>query len=131
MGNIYANLGANFGLESNIVQIITATLRISPSEIADVAVLKKGMTNRSFSFRCGDKRYLMRIPGEGANKLINRKQECAVYERIQNLGICDDIEYINAENGYKITRFIENARVCDPLNFKDVARCVKRSARFP
>lgn len=44
--------------------------------------------------------------------------------------ICDDIAYINPENGYKITEFLEGARVCDPLNYEDVKKCMKRLHAF-
>lgn len=38
------------------------------------------MTNRSFMFKCRGKRFIMRIPGEGTEMLINRKQEYEVYQ---------------------------------------------------
>ena len=34
--------------------------------------------------------------------------------------------YINPDNGYKITEFLENARVCDPENYDDVCKCMRR-----
>ena len=72
----------------------------------------------------------MRIPGEGTDQLINRRQEAAVYQAIDGKYICDDIAYINPENGYKITEFLEGARVCDPLNYEDVKKCMKRLHAF-
>ena len=41
----------------------------------------------------------MRIPGEGTDQLINRRQEAAVYQTIAGRRICDEIAYINPENG--------------------------------
>lgn len=49
----------------------------------------------------------MRIPGEGTDQLINRRQEAAVYQTIAGRRICDEIAYINPENGYKITEYLE------------------------
>lgn len=72
----------------------------------------------------------MRIPGEGTDQLINRRQEAAVYQAIDGKRICDDIAYINPENGYKITEFLEGARVCDPLNYEDIKKCMKRLRGF-
>ena len=63
-------------------------------------------------------------------QLINRRQEAAVYQAIKGKNICDDIAYINPENGYKITEFLENARVCDPLDCEDVKKCMKRLRDF-
>ena len=99
-------------------------------EIENIEVLKKGMTNRSFLFRCKNKKYIMRIPGKGTEKLIKRREEAEVYNVIKERNICDNIVYINSENGYKITEFLENARVCNPNNFIDVKKCMKRLREF-
>ena len=55
----------------------------------------------------------MRIPGEGTDQLINPQAEAAVYQTIAGRKICDEIAYINPENGYKITEYLDGARVCD------------------
>ena len=88
------------------------------------------MTNRSFLFDCNGTKHIMRIPGEGTDQLINRREEAQVYQVIKDKGLCDDIEYINPENGYKLTCFLENARVCDPDNLDDLAKCMKKLRQF-
>ena len=101
-------------LKTDAIQVICQALDVRQDEITDITVLKKGMTNRSFLFSSKGKKYIMRIPGEGTEQLIDRKKEAAVYRTIDGKKICDDIAYINPENGYKITEFLEGARVCDP-----------------
>lgn len=117
-------------LKTDAIRLICKTLCAKPEEITDITVLKKGMTNRSFLFTCKDKKYIMRIPGEGTDQLINRRQEAAVYYAIADKNICDDIAYINPENGYKITEFLEDARVCDPTDYEDVKKCMNRLRDF-
>lgn len=117
-------------LDSRILRLAAESLSAKAEEITDIAVLKKGMTNRSFRFSCKGRRYIMRIPGEGTDQLINRREEYEVYETIRDKHICDDIFYIDPENGYKITAFLENARVCDPGKPEDVARCMKVLRKF-
>lgn len=117
-------------LKSDAISIIATSLGVNRNEIVDIEVLKKGMTNRSFLFRCRDKRYIMRIPGEGTDQLINRREEADVYKVIGDKNICDDIVYINPDNGYKITAFLENSRVCDPENQEDLKACMKRLRIF-
>lgn len=117
-------------LKTDAIQVICQVLEANQDEVTDIIVLKKGMTNRSFLFTCRGKKYIMRIPGEGTDQLINRKQEAEVYHAIDGRKICDDIAYINPENGYKITGFLENARVCDPLDYEDVKKCMKRLRDF-
>lgn len=117
-------------LKSDALVEIGKALKASQNEITDITVLKKGMTNRSFLFRCKKKIYIMRIPGEGTDCLINRKEEVSVYQTINDRQLCDNIVYINPENGYKITEFFEGARVCDPLNEDDVKKCMMKLRNF-
>lgn len=117
-------------LKTDAIRLICKALCAKPEEVTDITVLKKGMTNRSFLFTCKDKKYIMRIPGEGTDQLINRRQEAAVYYAIADKNICDDIAYINPENGYKITEFLEGARVCDPTDYEDVKKCMSRLRNF-
>ena len=98
-------------LKSDAISIIADVLKVSDKEVIDIEVLKKGMTNRSFLFTCRNTKYIMRLPGEGTDQLINRKEEAQVYQVIKDRGICDDIVYINPGNGYKITAYLEGARV--------------------
>ena len=117
-------------LKTDAIRLICKALCAKPEEVTDITVLKKGMTNRSFLFTCKDKKYIMRIPGEGTDQLINRRQEAAVYHAIADKNICDDIAYINPENGYKITEFLEGTRVCDPTDYEDVKKCMSRLRDF-
>lgn len=117
-------------LKSDAISIIAKALKASPAEVVDITVLKKGMTNRSFLFTCRDKKYIMRIPGEGTDQLINRREEAQVYQTINGKHICDDIAYINPENGYKITEFLEGARVCDADNVDDLKNCMQKLREF-
>lgn len=111
-------------LKSEIIALITETFHIEQTSIKNITVLKKGMTNRSFQFELNHERYIMRIPGQGTDKLINRKQECEVYEVIRDIGICDDIYYINPDNGYKITKYIEGAENCDDSDWTKISKCM-------
>jgi len=117
-------------LESEIIRLVAEALETTPDEIRDIHVLKKGMTNRSFQCSCRDKKYIMRIPGEGTGKLINRQEEYNVYQAIQGYGICDRILYINPVNGYKLTEFIEGVHLCDRENWDEVNRCMKYLRTF-
>ena len=117
-------------LKSDAIETAAAALKVSPEEIREITVLKKGMTNRSFLFRCGDKRYIMRIPGEGTGQLINRKEEAEVYSIVKDAGICDPVVFIDPETGYKITEYIGNSRVCDPQDPEDVRKAMAVLRRF-
>ena len=117
-------------LQSDILTIAATALNTTPDQISNITVLKKGMTNRSFLFDCKGHKHIMRIPGEGTDQLINRQEEAQVYQIIKDKNLCDDIEYINPQNGYKLTRFLNNARVCDPHNSDDITKCMKKLRQF-
>lgn len=117
-------------LKSDAMSIISQTLQVPERAITNITTLKKGMTNRSFLFAVNEKKYIMRIPGEGTDKLINRKNEASVYETIAGKNICDDILYINPSNGYKITEYLEKSRTCDPNNEEDIIKCMQKLKAF-
>lgn len=121
-------------LKSDALKIIAEKLDCKTEDIVDIEVLKKGMTNRSFLFRVsrGENmgKYIMRIPGEGTDQLISRRNEAVVYDTIQGFPFCDDLVYINPENGYKITKYIEGVRCCDLEDEDDLKQCMKKLRTF-
>ena len=112
-------------LENKAISLIKDKMNVTMNEIDQVITLKKGMTNRSFLFSVNNTNYIMRIPGEGTDQLINRKEEAEVYNIISSKGISDDIIYIDPKIGYKITRFIDNSRCCDPNDEEDLKKCMR------
>ena len=83
------------------------------------------MTNKSFSFKIENKKYIFRIPGEGTQDLINRKQEYEVYKAITALELSDKIIYFNLETGVKISEFIQGCYNADPHNNDDLKLCMQ------
>lgn len=88
------------------------------------------MTNRSFLFEINHDKYIMRIPGEGTDQLINRKEEYEVYQVIKDLNISDEVIYMNPQNGYKITKYLDDTRVCNQDNDEDLIKCMKLLKEF-
>lgn len=112
---------------SKIKRIVTSVMG---KGISDIVPLKKGMTNDSYIFRHGDSRYVLRLNGVGTEKLINRKQESDTYRAIAGLSLSDTVIAIDEKQGYKITKFIENARTCNPMNTEDVSLCMEKLRAF-
>ena len=122
--------GNSANLQTDAISIIQDCFNVEVDEIKNITVLKKGMTNRSFLFECQNKKYIMRIPGEGTDHLINRKEEADVYQALENRQICDDVLYMNPENGYKITAYLEDATNCDAENWNEVEACMTKLREF-
>ena len=117
-------------LKTEAIQIIEEALKVDKTKVHNIHTLKKGMTNRSFSFECNDKRYIMRIPGEGTDKLIDRKEEYDVYQQIKDEPYTENILYLDPTNGYKLSEFLENTRNSDANDWNDVTKCMKLLRRF-
>lgn len=119
-----------YQLKPGIIDIIARQLGVSRRDIIDIEILKKGMTNRSFLFSYMGTRYIMRVPGEGTDLLIDRKQEAEVYAAIEGRKLCDRPLYISPRNGCKITRYIEGVRCCDPNDLSDIELCMRKLRSF-
>lgn len=115
----YENNSNNEALE-----LVSRVFGVQESLIHDIRCLKAGMTNNSFLFKVGDQNCICRIPGRGSGALVNRKQEKEIYDLIHDLGITEEVLYLNADTGYKISHYYENARNADCMNWEDMERCM-------
>lgn len=109
---------------SKAMQLVSRVFNIKESEIQKIRCLKAGMTNNSWLFTVNGKSYISRIPGEGTDKLINRREEAAVYEAVKPLGITEELIYFDPETGYKISRFYENSRNADASEDNEMQQCM-------
>jgi len=116
--------------DEKIAEIVSEACNVPKGTVVDIRPIKEGMTNNSFIFSYEGTRYIVRTPGEGTSRLIDRKKESVVYEAVMPIRISDDIIYIDPGSGIKITKFFENAKNCDPSNFAGVALCMKRLREF-
>ena len=117
-------------LKSDAIEIIEDILKVNKKDIHNIHTLKKGMTNRSFIFTVNNKRYIMRIPGEGTDKLIDRKEEYDVYQRVKKEPYTEKILYLNPDSGYKISEFLEDTRNSDANNIQDVKKSMSVLRKF-
>ena len=111
-------------LNSSVLDYISRELDCRVQDITEITIMKKGMTNRSFRFTLGERKYIMRLPGEGTEQLINRSGEYMTYQAIKDQDISDKVVAICPEKGYKITEFWPGTRECDPENMEEVAQCM-------
>ena len=117
-------------LQSKNLKLIADVFNVDVDDIKNVTISKKGMTNRSFTFEVKDKKYIMRIPGEGTELLINRLQEYEVYQIVSKLGISDKVIYMDPKTGIKITEFFVGSHNCDFENDEEVSQCMKKLHGF-
>jgi len=120
----------NEASNSEVMQVIAKILKCTEAEVQIIRHIKEGLSNNSFVFSYDGTKYVMRVPGAGVDMANDRAKEVEVYGKVAPLGICDDLIYIDANPGYKITKYLEKARVCDPYNPSDVKICMKKLREF-
>lgn len=101
---------------SDIFRNICRALGCAESEIRDIHPIKTGMTNLSFRFTCRDEMYVYRHPGVGTDAYINRRSEAGSMEIARRLGLDDTYIYMDEAEGWKLSRYIGDAR---PLDYRD------------
>ena len=77
----------------------------------------------------GKRVYYENPGGEGTDQLIDRKQECQVYQEVADLGLSDTVCYFEPEKGYKLTEFIPG-NACSLEHWEDVLRCMTVLRKF-
>ncbi|WP_080843950.1 sugar phosphate nucleotidyltransferase [Cytobacillus gottheilii] len=99
--------------KNQVLSLIGSIFNIREEEIKGIQPLKLGMTNKSFLFGVNDRKYICRLPGEGTEKLINREEEHRSIEAVIPLNITENIVYMDANSGIKISEFETDARSLD------------------
>ena len=117
--------GGDIKMSIDVLKTISELMNVTQGKISDIQQLNVGMTNLEYVFTYENERYIIRFPGVGTDKMVNRRQEAEVYNTINGMGLCEDIIYINPENGIKISKFIEDTHMCDPYNDSDVILSLK------
>ncbi|MDC4232640.1 NTP transferase domain-containing protein [Actinomyces sp. B33] len=114
-------------IDSEAFDNIAGALGCDKTDIHDFAPLKQGITNLSCRFRLGDDQYVYRHPGAGTDKIVDRDAEFAALELARDIGV--DRTYIAGDpvKGWKISRFVPDARNLDVTDEAELARAMRMS----
>ena len=117
---------------SRIMRNICSVLSCEEKDIEDITVLKNGMTNSSFRFTCkkDGRKYVYRHPGEGTEAFLNRRSEHFSMQVAKSLGLDKTFIHMDAEEGWKISYFVENARILDYHNPAELSEALNILARL-
>ncbi|EGV10008.1 choline/ethanolamine kinase [Parvimonas sp. oral taxon 393 str. F0440] len=110
--------------DSKIFQNVCGVLKCNEEEIKDIKPIKMGMTNTSFKFSYNGNSYVYRHPGPGTELIINRKSEFDSMKIAKELGLDDTYIYMDANSGWKISKFIEDVKILDYDDKKNVKRAI-------
>lgn len=117
-------------VDSEVFDNIVAVLGCDKNDIHDVYPLKQGLTNLSCHFAIGNDEYVYRHPGVGTEYIIDREAELVAQSLAKDLGLDDTYIFEDPQRGWKISRFIPNARQLDPKDASQVKRAMEMARRL-
>ena len=100
---------------------------VSKAEIIQIG----GMSNKNFRVNLNGKSYVLRVPGNGSEGMVERANEYFNAMEACKLGVNPTIRYFNAKTGVKLADFIENAETLNAAtiqrhdNMKKIAKIYK------
>jgi CTP:phosphocholine cytidylyltransferase-like protein/thiamine kinase-like enzyme len=117
----------DYGKDTNneVMQQIAQIFGVEQSAIEIIGPLREGMTNNSFLFVVDGVSYVFRVPGQGTDRLIDRRREKRAYELVAPLGLTDEIIFFDDMTGVKVSRYYKGARVVDPEDDAQVAEAMQ------
>lgn len=95
-------------LELQIKGYLMEALNFAYEDIEEIQPFG-GMTNKNFKALVKGKEYVLRIPGNGTEQMINRKAEKVNSTLASQIGIDTPLNYFNEETGVKVSELIPNA----------------------
>lgn len=104
---------------SNILRNIKLVFRCDEEDIVDFRTVSEGMTNTSFVFSINGEDYIYRHPGDGTEKIINRRNEKKSLITAKKIGVDPTYIYMDVNEGWKISKFITSFREPDYSSFED------------
>lgn len=109
---------------SGIFKNICSVLQCEDKDIIDIVTIKKGLTNTSFQFTCNEQKYVYRHPGVGTDAYINRNSEAFSMQVAKELELDDTFIYMHPEQGWKLSRYIDEAHTLDYHDEREVRTAI-------
>lgn len=95
-------------MDSRIVENICRALDCTEGDIGGFEQIKRGNTNVIFAFECKGERFVYRHPGKDSEQIIDRDGEAFAQAKADELGIDGTTVAIDAEAGWKISRWVRD-----------------------
>ena len=115
-------------VDSEVFDHISEALGCRKTEISGFYPLKQGLTNLSCHFTVDGEEYVYRHPGVGTEEIVDRHAEAAGLRLARELGLDTTFVADDDARGWKISRFVPEARNLDIAN-ADELRQAMRMAR--
>lgn len=106
-------------VSEDITSIICEVLVCEKTDIRDVHISSKGLTNLLFTFEAKGGKYIFRYPGGSSSNIIYRVNEMRAQEIAAQAGIDTTCLYID-ERGHKLSKLVEGLQDVQKVYYKDI-----------
>lgn len=110
----------------DIFENICNVLACNIEDIQQIEPINKGLTNHKFKFLVNGVPYIYRHSGITSKLLIDRRREEAVVNAAKKIGLMNSLVYMDAENGWMISKFINETETFDLTNPKHHEQLIKK-----
>ncbi len=87
-----------------------------------------GLTNQNYKLYVGGQAHVLRLPGRGTGRFINRSTERANQEAAAKANFTISSIFFDGRTGVKITPYLSEARALDPASARDPERAAAVAA---
>ncbi len=115
---------------SKIITNIKSVFKCADADIVNFRCVNEGLTNTSFIFRVAGEDYIYRHPGDGTEKIINRRNERTSLETAKALGIDPTYIYMDVLEGWKISKYVQSFREPEYSSFEDSQKVIEVMRRL-
>lgn len=102
---------------NTLKQYLIDALSLDENSIGEI-IPAGGMTNKNYKVFINNKAYVLRVPGNGTEEMINRVEEKINAKLAASIGLDTNIIYMNENNGIKVAEFIKDAETLNSTTSK-------------
>ena len=92
-------------IEDYIIARVNYLMRVRDAQI--VKRLERGMSNYTYVVESQGNKYTYRVPGIYAEKFVDREDEQAVIQQVEELGLNNETVYLELRSGEKLAVYVE------------------------
>ena len=98
-------------IEDYIIARVNYLMRVRDAQI--VKRLERGMSNYTYVVESQGNKYTYRVPGIYAEKFVDREDEQAIIQQVEELGLNNETVYLELRSGEKLAVYVEGTVMSD------------------
>ena len=119
----------NKEFQKQLIVYIADSLNADMNNVKNLERIKENSINIMYKFDANNVEYVIRVPKENTNILIDRKTEIEVIDKIAKSNkfssLTEEVVDFNTANGYKISKLIKNFHPVNTKNKNELKKCME------